>query len=206
MQIAEFGTRNTKSGQGTHGPGFFILRSELRVPNSMICPVCGYKRNLPGADWCEKCQFDLSSIDRLSGSDRVEFSLLSDPVALLEPREPVTVPGDADLGVAMKEMITRHVGAVLVTEPDGQLSGILTERDFLTKVAGTVGFDALPVSRFMTRKPETVTPADPLAFALGKMAGGGYRHLPVVDDAGRPVGVISVRDVLRHVVHLCRDA
>jgi CBS domain-containing protein len=50
----------------------------------------------------------------------------------------------------------------------------------------------------MTRDPETVTPADTLAFALGKMDAGGYRHLPVV-AGGRPVGVVSVRDVLRHV-------
>jgi len=56
----------------------------------------------------------------------------------------------------------------------------------------------------MTPHPETVGPADPLAFALGKMAGGGYRHLPVVKD-GQPVGVISVRDILRHIVWLCRD-
>lgn len=171
----------------------------------MICPVCGHKGNLPGADHCAKCQFDLSSIDRLSGSDRVEHSLLADPVEILGPRKPVTVPADADLGRAIVEMIAQHVGAVLVTEVGGQLAGILTERDFLTKVAGKGGFEGLPIASFMTRNPETVTPAHPLAFALGKMAGGGYRHLPVVDDAGRPVGVISVRDVLRHVVKMCRD-
>lgn len=171
----------------------------------MICPVCGHKGNLPGADQCAKCLFDLSSIDRLSASDRVEHSLLADPVEVLGPRAPVTVPADADLGRAVREMIAKQVGAVLVTEPGGQLTGILTERDFLTKVAGAAGFDSLPVATFMTRNPETVTPAHPLAFALGKMAGGGYRHLPVVDDAGRPVGMISVRDVLRHVVRLCRE-
>ena len=171
----------------------------------MICPVCGYKGNLPGADWCEKCQFDLSSVDRQPGVDRIEQSLLADPVSSLAPRSPVTVPGDADLGRAVREMMAQHVGAVLVTDSDGQLTGILTERDFLTKVAGTARFDELSVTKFMTRKPETVSPGDPLAFALGKMAVGGYRHLPVVDEAGRPVGVISVRDVLRHVVRLCRD-
>jgi CBS domain-containing protein len=80
----------------------------------------------------------------------------------------------------------------------------LTERDFLTKVAGSAGFGRQPVADYMTHHPETVGPTDSLAFALGKMAGGGYRHLPVVRD-GQPVGVISVRDILRHVVWLCRD-
>jgi CBS domain-containing protein len=53
----------------------------------------------------------------------------------------------------------------------------------------------------MTRSPETVAPADILAVALGKMDSGGYRHLPVV-DGGKPIGVISVRDVLRHLTSL----
>jgi CBS domain-containing protein len=170
----------------------------------MICPLCGYTRNLPGADWCVWCQFDLAAVDRPTPSDRVELSLMTEPVAALDPREPVTVSADANLGRAVREMIAKQVGAVLVTDPGGRLVGILTERDFLTKVAGTNGFGSRPVAAFMTRHPETVTADDPLAFALGKMAGGGYRHLPVV-AGGKPVGVVSVRDILRHIVRICRD-
>jgi CBS domain-containing protein len=91
-----------------------------------------------------------------------------------------------------------------VTDPGGRLVGILTERDFLTKIAGSDGFERLPVAAFMTRHPETVGPDDPLAVALGKMARGGYRHLPVA-AGGRPIGVVSVRDVLAHIVRVCRD-
>jgi CBS domain-containing protein len=170
----------------------------------MICPQCGYNRNLPGADWCVWCLFDLASMDRPTAHDRVELSLMTEPVAALDPREPVTVPADADLGQAVREMISKRVGAVLVTDRAGQLVGILTERDFLTKIAGTNGFADRSVAAFMTRHPETVTADDPLAFALGKMAGGGYRHLPVVAN-GKPVGVVSVRDILRHIVRICRD-
>ena len=101
-------------------------------------------------------------------------------------------------------MIAAEVGAVLVVDAAGLLVGILTERDFLTKVAGQPGFEALPVSRFMTPDPETVAPTDVLAYALGKMDAGGYRHLPVV-SAGKPVGVISVRDILRHLTAVCPD-
>ena len=93
---------------------------------------------------------------------------------------------------------------MLVTGADGELVGILTERDFLSKVAGESGYEDLPVARFMTPAPETVAPTDVLAYALGKMDAGGYRHLPVV-QAGKPVGVISVRDILRHLTEVCPD-
>src|SRR5690242_6126389 len=100
----------------------------------MICPLCGHRGNLPGADWCAWCQFDLAAVDRPAPSDRVEASLMAEPVAVLGPKPPVTVAADADLGRAVREMIGRKVGAVLVTDPAGCLVGILTERDFLTKV------------------------------------------------------------------------
>jgi CBS domain-containing protein len=164
----------------------------------MYCPACNYTRNLPGADACDNCGLPLVRTDEPALHGRVERSLMTDPVSILHPREPVTVPTDAPLGDAIGLMIDRRVGAVLVVGPAGELVGILTERDFLTRVAGRAGFEALPAGDFMTRDPETVTPADTLAFALGKMDAGGYRHLPVV-AGGRPVGVVSVRDVLRHV-------
>ena len=169
----------------------------------MICPACGHL-NLPGNDACATCELSFAHIDGPHPHDRLERSLVTDPVSILMPRPPVTVPVAAPLADAMARMIDLSVGAVLVTDGAGKLVGILTERDFLLKVAGQSGFEALPVARFMTPDPETVTPADTLAFALGKMDAGGYRHLPVVEN-DRPVGVISVRDILRHVTGLCQD-
>ncbi len=171
----------------------------------MICPLCGYNRNLPGSDWCGWCQFDLSAVDRPAPVDRVERSLMLDPVSALNPRSPAVVPVDANLHTAMSVMMERRMGAVLVTDQDGRLVGILTERDFLTKLADRPGFGSEPVKAWMTRHPETVSPTDPIGTALGKMAGGGYRHLPVV-AGGVPVAVLSVRDVIRHLVGLCQDA
>jgi len=110
----------------------------------------------------------------------------------------VTVAEGAQLGEAIRAMIDERVGALLVTGAGGELVGILTERDCLSKVAGVPNYEELPVTRFMTRSPETVAPTDILARALAKMDAGGYRHLPVV-SGGVPVGVISVRDVLRHL-------
>jgi CBS domain-containing protein len=170
----------------------------------MYCPACGDNKNPPGADACANCGLALTHLDAPAAHGPVEASLTRDPVSVLDPRPPITVPADANLGAAVRQMTTGRTGAVLVTGPGGELVGILTERDFLTKVAGTAGFHDLPVSRFMTPDPETVAPTDVLAFALGKMDAGGYRHLPVV-VAGKPVGVISVRDILRHLTAVCPD-
>jgi CBS domain-containing protein len=168
----------------------------------MYCPACG-NQNKPGSDSCANCMLSLSHLDAPAHHDRIEENLSCEPVASLDPREPVTVRVDADLGTAIRAMIDRAVGAVLVVDIGGKLAGILTERDFLTKVAGQPSYAAMSVREFMTRDPESVTPADSLAFALGKMDAGGYRHLPVVDGQ-RPIGVISVRDILRHITQLCR--
>jgi CBS domain-containing protein len=69
-------------------------------------------------------------------------------------------------------------------------------------VAGLEDYASRPLRDFMTPAPETVRPEDALAFALHKMDSGGYRHLPVVKD-GLPLGMVSVRDMLRHITRLC---
>ena len=171
----------------------------------MYCPACGHDKNPPGADACANCGLSLTHLTAPAPHGPVEASLTSDPVSALDPRPPITVPVGATLGDAVRQMTSQRTGAVLVTGANGELVGILTERDFLTKVAGEPGFEALPVARFMTPNPETVAPTDVLAYALGKMDAGGYRHLPVV-SAGKPVGVISVRDILRHLTAVCPDS
>ena len=171
----------------------------------MICPSCGHQ-NLPGTDECARCMFDLMSLDGPEAHDRVEASVISDSISSLRPKEPVTIPVTALLGDALQLMVDREIGALIVTDESNQLAGILTERDYLTKVVGLIAdYPRQPLRSVMTENPETVAPSDTLAVALQKMDVGGYRHLPVVLD-GKPVGIISVRDVIRHITRLCKDA
>ncbi|HXG12122.1 MAG TPA: CBS domain-containing protein [Gemmataceae bacterium] len=170
----------------------------------MICPTCAYD-NLPGSEECRRCHTPLTQLDLPTPHDRVERTLMEDPVRVLQPRPAVTVPPTASVRQAVEVMLARDIGAVLVVDDDGRLLGIFSERDLLTKVVGEPGAGPnLPVSQFMTPDPETVTADDTLAFALRAMDLGGYRHLPVVHN-GLPVGVISVRDMLRHITRLCKD-
>lgn len=170
----------------------------------MICPRCGFD-NLPGNDTCGQCLCDLTALDRPQPQDRLERSLMDDSVAMLEPRVPVLVRQDATVAEALHVLLDQEVGALLVVDETGQLAGIFSERDLLIKVAGaSLPLDQLPVEQFMTTKPETVRATDTLAYALHKMDVGGYRHLPVVND-GKPIGILSVRDLIRHMTRMCRE-
>jgi CBS domain-containing protein len=169
----------------------------------MICPACSHD-NLPGREYCSNCLHDLTQLDRPTSRDRVERSLMEDPVSVLQPRKAVTMQPDATMGEAIQTMLSSDIGALLVVDDHGKLVGILSERDLLTKVAGQVAdYASRRVGEFMTPDPETIRPTDTLAFALHKMDSGGYRHLPVLKD-GQPLGMVSVRDMLRHITRLCK--
>jgi len=94
---------------------------------------------------------------------------------------------------AAESMVRRRVGAILVLE-ETRLVGILTERDVLRAVATGYPADAR-AEQWMTSNPETVGPSEQLELAAVLMHHGGFRHLPVEED-GRLVGVLSLRDLL----------
>ncbi len=169
----------------------------------MICPSCGHV-NLPGNEECDNCKQDLTPLDRPTAANHVERSLMEDSVAVLRPNKPITIRPTTPLQSVIQAMLASDVGALLVTGDDGKLVGILSERDLLKKVVGIHdGYAKLPAGEFMTPNPETVSSTDTLNYALHKMDCGGYRHLPVLTD-GKPNGVISVRDIMRHIVRLCK--
>lgn len=171
----------------------------------MICPACG-QVNLPGNEECDNCKQALSPFDLPEASNKVERSLMEDKVEVLKPKKPITIRPETHLNAAIEAMLHSRIGALLVTGDDGKLLGILSERDLLTKVGNMEnGIASHPASEFMTPNPESVEIGDTLNFALHKMDGGGYRHLPVMSN-GLPLGIISVRDIMRHIVKLCKTA
>jgi CBS domain-containing protein len=112
-------------------------------------------------------------------------------------RNLLTVDPTLALAEAASRMCDRGVGAALVLSND-RVSGILTERDVLRAVA-TGGVDGTHVAAWMTRDPETVEPMESTGHAAALMIHGGFRHLPVV-DGGAPVGIVSIRDLMKVVV------
>ncbi|MBI3988912.1 MAG: CBS domain-containing protein, partial [candidate division NC10 bacterium] len=130
----------------------------------------------------------------------IRGAILTEPILALEPHEPICVSPETPIRDAIAAMNDARVGYVLVTEGD-RLVGIVTERDILKKVVGKLDLDS-PVEPIMTKNPETVGMDDGIAYALNKMHVGGYRHIPVLDNAGRPVGVVSVKAFVEFIVSL----
>ncbi|HMV21098.1 MAG TPA: CBS domain-containing protein [Rhodocyclaceae bacterium] len=97
---------------------------------------------------------------------------------------------------ACRLMAQKKIGALLIVDA-GRIAGIFTERDALNKVlAAGLDPDKTRVSQVMVTDLQTIRAGKPLAYALHMMAEGGFRHVPVVDDDGGPVGMVSARDAL----------
>jgi len=145
-------------------------------------------------------EFDEAYDDLKRDPPSLSGELLDHPIQLLEPREAVLIPSTASVAEAVALLNDRRAGCVLVTEA-GKLVGIFTDRDIVRRVlpTGRALADAT-VGEYMTKDPEVLTPDDPIAFALNRMSAGDFRHVPLLDDTGKPVGVVSVRDVVSFVV------
>ena len=104
---------------------------------------------------------------------------------------------DESVQVAASRMNTRNVGTLLVLDEHKCPVGIVTDRDIAVRVVGK-GLDpnATLVESVMSPTPDTVTESTPIETAIGVMRAGSHRRLPVVDDEGSLVGLISLDDIL----------
>ena len=119
-------------------------------------------------------------------------------IKLIENRDFLTTTPDKSVRAVAHLMKRDNTGAVLIVDQvDGTLRGICTERDLSFKLL-VDGLDAntTPVAEIMTANPMAVGPEKLFGHVLHMMYEGGYRHMPVVDPAGRPMGIVSARDAL----------
>lgn len=133
---------------------------------------------------------------------------LQRPISELPEAQPiVTLCKTASVAEAIQSMTEKRVGIVLVVE-DEKLVGVFSERDVLVKVAGAataIDTANVSVSELMTPNPQVLRSEHALVYALNQMAVGGFRHVPIVDEDNRPVAVVSMRDIVDHIVSLYPD-
>jgi CBS domain-containing protein len=111
---------------------------------------------------------------------------------------PASVPLSASVAEAITRMLDLEVGAVAVVDENNVVAGIFTERDVLRKMALT-GKDpkSVPVREVMTDSVVMATSDISAAEALEVMVREHHRHLPVVDDHGKLLGILSIRHLLQ---------
>lgn len=109
----------------------------------------------------------------------------------------IVLTPDETIGALADRLSSANVGAVVVGDGQGNIEGIISERDIVHGLA-EYGSDLLakPISTMMTRTVQTCAPGDSVVSVMDTMSRYGIRHLPVVED-GRLVGIISMRDVFR---------
>lgn len=116
---------------------------------------------------------------------------------LLKPLDLVSATPDMTVMDVVRRMTAAKVGAIAVAH-EGWIVGVFSERDLMTRVVMSQGDpQRIRVDEVMTHDVVTGTPGTSRAEAMEKMVQVGCRHLPVVDETGRLVAMLSMRDLLR---------
>jgi len=130
-------------------------------------------------------------------------AVFDDTVDVLTPASPICLRASATVSDAALRMLHARQAAVLVVDAAGRLEGIFTERDLLTRVVGR-GLDpkSTALSAVMTPNPEVLSVTDRVAYAVHCMSVAGYRTVPLVDRDRKPVGIVTVSDVIHWLASL----
>ena len=180
---------------GADGGADGIVAGQEAGTGGMRCPACGYD-NLTGVDICDNCGADIWGQDLPQQAPSFTGQLLGEHLDELGAPPPITFPPDARLDVVVARMHEAEADCVLVIAGE-RLVGIFTDRDAVVKVAGEQ-LPSFQVRDVMTPDPVVLRHDDPIAIAIHKMAVGGFRHIPIVED-GRPTGVVTARDIFHHL-------
>jgi CBS domain-containing protein len=125
-------------------------------------------------------------------------NLKTDPISRLSPTPPRLIEAVKPVSVAVQMMRDSNSGCLLVTRQE-KLVGIFTERDLLVRVMATRLTLSVPIAEVMTSNPVTVKLDESVRTAINRMEEGSYRHLPVISEDGKPVGILSVKRIVRYV-------
>lgn len=118
--------------------------------------------------------------------DRPEFANKPPAVAL---------GGEATVLAAVKAMAEKNIGSVIIVDDDMKVRGIVTERDIVRRFVGrNLDPSLTPLSSIMTNNPRTARVDDEVIECIKMMSDERFRHLPVVDESGRLISILSQGD------------
>lgn len=127
-----------------------------------------------------------------------KLSLESERVGSTQPDDPLATTPDATVASVLQLLCAQKVGAVLVCDGD-QLVGVFTERDALRLMAERADLSQR-IGDVMSTDVVTARVDTTVGDAIGRMAKGGYRHLPIVNERGAPTGSVAVHGIVHYLV------
>jgi predicted transcriptional regulator len=127
-----------------------------------------------------------------------QLHLETETVEHCYPAEACCAQSSDSVRSVMRSMRQARTGASMVCD-GGRLVGILTERDVLRLVADGGELDQ-PVGNVMVRNPVTIRMNDTVGHAIAMMSAGGFRRLPIIDNAGKVLGILKVSGILHYLV------
>lgn len=166
----------------------------------MRCYFCG-SQNSDVEDRCAQCMHTLMSRDiPHKVNDKYRNAFMTTPISDLLTGRDLLIASPTDTVEQVVKILKDEKKDCVLVYKKHQLVGILSERDFVRRVAGKYkDLSKVKVEEVMTPKPEFVKGDDPIAFAVNKMAVGGFRHVPVLREDGTPLSIITIKDVLEYL-------
>jgi|688.fasta_scaffold30681_3 CBS domain-containing protein len=141
------------------------------------------------------------------GMNLIPPTLLCDSIGSIGLKTPLVVKPETTLAECVDVLQHHKIGSLLVVDEQGKLVGIFTERDCILKVMAKVqSLNEAVVKDYMTPHPIRERAEASIAFALNLMSHGGFRHVPIVDQDDVPIGIVSVKDVVDHIVRKMLEA
>jgi CBS domain-containing protein len=110
----------------------------------------------------------------------------------------ITTLGDISIKEAIKTLYNRHVGSIIIVDKDKKCKGIFTDRDAIRVIANDIPLSK-PLSEVMTTNLKTIDEHATYAMVKEVMRTHRIRHLPVVDEQGKLVGLLSLRRIMDEV-------
>jgi len=127
-------------------------------------------------------------------------SITEERLRVLSRRQPVTVLPGTSLAECVRAIQRSGTGdSVFVCDLAGRLVGVLTERDIFARIVGGAVDLSQPVETLMTIEPHTLDLDQTIRDAIMLMQTGRYRNVPVVDSAGRLLGVVRQSDIIKYL-------
>lgn len=116
----------------------------------------------------------------------------------------ITIEPHHTLHTALTTLVENKVGALIVQDENGDILGIITERDLMREVYEDTDLHTAQVNNVMTRAIVTGNPDQDIEYAMAEMTQGRFRHMPIIHD-DELIGIISIGDIVKSKLQHVQD-